>query len=158
MTMLMPTLLRNDFFDDFFCGFPEMRPARPGHRGPHDGPDHKGRGPAGLMKTDVKETEEAYDIAMDLPGFKKEDVRAQVKDGYLVIEAQNKSENEEKDEEGKFLRRERFVGSCRRTFYVGEDVTEEDVTAKFEDGVLSLTVPKKDKSEVEEPKYIAIEG
>lgn len=152
--MFMPTLFRNDWFDDFMCGFPEMRPARREHR-----PEGRlGREMGGLMKTDVKETETGYDIDMDLPGFKKEDVKAQVKDGYLVIQAESNTENEEKDEEGKFLRRERFSGSCRRTFFVGEAVTEEDIKAKFEDGVLKLSVPKKDKPAVEEPKYIAIEG
>ena len=94
---------------------------------------------------------------MELPGFKKEDVKAQVKDGYLTIEAESRVENEENDEEGKFLRRERFVGSCRRSFFVGEEITEEDIKAKFEDGVLKMSIPKK-QPVIEEPKYIAIEG
>ena len=95
---------------------------------------------------------------MDLPGFNKEDVKAQVKDGYLVIEAVKNADKEDKDEDGKYIRRERFYGTCKRSFYVGEQVTEEDIKAKFENGVLTLTIPKEAKKEVEAPKYIAIEG
>ena len=112
----------------------------------------------GLMKTDVKETEDSFMIEMDLPGFKKEDVKAQVKDGYLVIEAVKNADTEEKEENGKYIRRERFYGTCKRSFYVGEQLTEEDIKAKFENGVLTLSFPKEVKKEVEAPKYIAIEG
>jgi len=146
--MLMPTLFRNDWFDDFMDGFStDMMPAM--KTGTRDN---------GLMKTDVKETEDSFMIEMDLPGFKKEDVKAQVKDGYLVIEAVKNADTEEKEENGKYIRRERFYGTCKRSFYVGEQLTEEDIKAKFEDGVLTLCFPKEVKKEVEAPKYIAIEG
>ena len=142
--MLMP-MLRNNWFDDFFGDFPEFdRVAQPVN--------------SNLMKTDIKEMEDGFSIAMDLPGFKKEDVKAHVKDGYLVIQAESNVNNDEKDENGKFLRRERFYGNCQRSFYVGDAITEEDIKAKFEDGVLTMGNPKKDRKAVEEPKYIAIEG
>jgi HSP20 family molecular chaperone IbpA len=144
--MLMPTLFRNDWFDDFMDGFPTELTRTAGAR------DN------GLMKTDVKENADTFVIDMDLPGFNKEDVKAQVKDGYLVIEAVKNADKEDKDEEGKYIRRERFYGTCKRSFYVGEQVTEEDIKAKFENGVLTLTIPKEAKKEVEAPKYIAIEG
>jgi len=147
--MLMPTLFRDNWFDDFMYGFPELRTNPKEAKGPSRN--------VGLMRSDIKETEEGYEIDMELPGFKKEDVKAQVKDGYLTIEAESRTENEEKDEEGKYLRRERFVGSCRRSFFVGEEITEEDIKAKFEDGVLKMAIPKK-QPVIEEPKYIAIEG
>ena len=144
--MLMPVLRRNNWFDDFFGDFADF--------GQMTAPQTN----ASLMKTDVKELGNEFAIEMDLPGFKKEDVKAHVKDGYLVVQAESKTSNEGKDENGKFLRRERFYGSCQRSFYVGDAITEEDIKAKFEDGVLKMTVPKKDKKAVEEPKYIAIEG
>jgi HSP20 family molecular chaperone IbpA len=144
--MLMPTLFRNDWFDDFMDGFPTELTRTAGAR------DNS------LMKTDVKENADTFVIDMDLPGFNKEDVKAQVKDGYLVIEAVKNADKEDKDEDGKYIRRERFYGTCKRSFYVGEQVTEEDIKAKFENGVLTLTIPKEAKKEVEAPKYIAIEG
>jgi HSP20 family molecular chaperone IbpA len=111
------------------------------------------------MKTDIRENETGFELDIDLPGYKKEDVKAQLKDGYLTISAESKQDNDEKDEKGKFIRRERFYGTCSRSFYVGEEVTEQDIKAKFEDGILKVSVPKKEaKPEVEENKYIAIEG
>jgi HSP20 family molecular chaperone IbpA len=111
------------------------------------------------MKTDIREHENGFELDIDLPGYKKEDVKAQLKDGYLTISAETKQNNDEKDEKGKFIRRERFYGTCSRSFYVGEDITEQDIKAKFEDGILKVSVPKKEaKPEVEENKYIAIEG
>ena len=109
------------------------------------------------MRTDVKETENSFELAIELPGFKKEDVKAELKDGTMTISAVSKHENEEKDANGRFIRRERYTGSCSRSFYVGEAVTEEDISAKFEDGILKVTVPKKEvKPAVEEKKYIPI--
>ena len=143
--LLMPSVFRNNLFDDFFDDFPA--PAR--------------RMPApqsSLMKTDIRETEGSYELDMDMPGYKKEDVKAQLKDGYLTVSASTSNTNEEKDGE-KFLRRERFYGSCSRSFYVGDAVKEEDIKAKFEDGILKISVPKKQlQPQVEQPKYIAIEG
>ena len=110
------------------------------------------------MRTDIKETDTTFEIDIDLPGFKKENVHAEIEDGYLTIEASTESENEEKDEAGTYLRKERFTGKCRRSFYVGEDISEEDIHAKFENGILSVTVPKKQAlPEVETKKLISID-
>ncbi len=111
-----------------------------------------------MMNTDVKEKENAYELDIELPGFKKEDVRAELKDGYLTISATQNTNRDEKDEKGSYIRRERYSGSCSRSFYVGEGVKQEDIHARFENGVLKLEVPKADKQKVEEKKYIAIEG
>ena len=112
-----------------------------------------------LMKTDVKDTDQGYEITMNLPGVKKEDVKAELKDGYLTISASTNSDKDEKDGNGRYIRRERYSGSCSRSFYVGEDVTQDEIKAKFENGALTLLVPKKDqKPAVEDKKYIAIEG
>ena len=111
------------------------------------------------MKTDIKETDTAYELAIDLPGVKKEDVKAELKDGYLNIGVSSSKSNDEKDEKGNYIRRERYTGSYSRSFYVGDGVTQDEVKAKFDNGVLKLTVPKKEAApEVETNKYIAIEG
>ena len=94
---------------------------------------------------------------MDLPGFKKEDIKAQVENGYLTISAAKGVEKKEDDKKGQYIRQERFSGACSRSFYVGDNVTEQDITAKFEDGILKLSIPKKDQQQVETKKYIAIE-
>lgn len=157
--MLMSTMLRDNWFNDFWKEFPiGFAPTPPGNV-KQDAPVN-----ASTMKTDIKESEDGFEIDMDLPGFKKEDVKAQVKDGYLVVQAETKSENDVKTDDAsdakdevKYLRRERYYGSCQRSFFVGDAVTEEDIKAKFEDGVLKIAVPKKEK-EIEQPKYVAIEG
>ena len=111
------------------------------------------------MNTDIKETEKGYELAISLPGVKKEDIKAEVKDGYLIITAAANSKTDEKDKTGKYIRRERYSGSMSRSFYVGDGVSQEDIKAKFENGVLTLDVPKKEaKPAVEEKKTIAIEG
>ncbi len=106
------------------------------------------------MKTDVKETDKAYELDIDLPGFDKENVQIELNDGYLTINASTNEEKEDKDENGTFLRKERFVGSCRRSFYVGDDVSEDDITAKFENGILSINVPKKELPKPEDRKRL----
>ena len=112
-----------------------------------------------LMRTDIKETDGGYELTIDLPGFKKDDVQAELKDGYLTINAQTQGESEDEDEQGTYVRKERFSGKCSRTFYVGDDVEEDDIKAKFEDGVLKIAVPKKqEQPKLEEKKTIAIEG
>ena len=94
-----------------------------------------------------------------MPGFKKEDIKAQLKDGYLTISASTSANNDEQDKDGRYIRRERYAGSCSRSFYVGEGVKEEEIRAKFENGILKLSIPKvENKPQVEEKKYIAIEG
>ena len=106
------------------------------------------------MKTDVKETDKAYELDINLPGFDKENVQIELNDGYLTINASTNEEKEDKDENGTFLRKERFVGSCRRSFYVGDDVSEDDISAKFENGILSINVPKKELPKPEDRKRL----
>lgn len=110
-----------------------------------------------IMKTDIKEHKDKYVIDIDLPGYKKEDIKLSVDDGYLTVHASMDSENEEK-EKGKYVRRERYMGSCSRSFYVGDAVKSEDIKASFKNGTLKIEVPKKeDKKELAETKYIEIE-
>lgn len=112
-----------------------------------------------MMKTDVRDDGTNYQLAIDLPGFKKEDIKAELKDGYLTIAANHEENKDEKDENGKFVRRERYTGSCRRTFYVGDNIKQEDIKAGFENGVLQLQFPKEAPKAVEStPQYIQIEG
>lgn len=145
--MLMPSIFGDSMFDNWMdFSFPEAD--RPAHRGNMQN----------VMRTDVKETEQCYEVDIELPGFKKEDVKAQLKDGYLTISAVKNADGGEKDSNGKYIRRERYSGSMSRQFYVGKNVMQEDIHAKFEDGILKLTVPKKDARQVEQSKYIAIEG
>ena len=118
-----------------------------------------GRHAKNLMKTDVREHEDSYEVDIDLPGFKKDEVNIELTDGYLVVAAEKGLDKEHKDKEGKLIRQERYSGSMTRSFYVGDAVKQEDIKAKMEHGVLKLTVPKvENKPAVEEKKYIAIEG
>ena len=143
--MLMPSIFGDRFMDDFF-DFPEVRNTRTYHQNQ-------------LMKTDIFQTKEGLEITMDLPGYKKDNVSAELKDGYLVITASMDQSNDQKDAGGKYLRRERYSGSCSRSFYVGEDLTQEDIKAKFEHGTLKLMIPNKEnRPKVEETKRITIEG
>ena len=112
-----------------------------------------------LMKSDVKDAGDHYELTMDLPGFSKDDIKLQLKNGVLNFEATTSKSNDEKDKDGKYLRRERFQGTCSRSFYVGKDVSEDDIKAKFDNGVLTVCVPKKEaKPEVEDSHLIQIEG
>ena len=112
-----------------------------------------------MMKTDVRETDDSYEVDIDLPGFKKDEVKIQLADGYLTIEAAKGLDKDEKDKKsGKYIRRERYAGSMSRSFYVGEDVKQEEIHAKYDNGILKLSVPKKEaKKAVDSSKYIAIE-
>lgn len=145
--MMMPSLFGNSLFDEWM-DFPfESSFAKGGKR------------ENSLMRTDVKELDGAYELEMELPGYRKEDVTAQLKDGYLTIQASRNATNDEKDEKRNYIRRERYTGQCSRSFYVGEGVKQEDIHAKFENGILKLQVPKADEHKpVEENKFIAIEG
>lgn len=145
--MLMSSILGENLFDEFFEDF--ARPARKVVK--YNTPT--------VMRTDVKESETGYELHIDLPGYKKEDVKAELKDGNLTITATTNVTNDQKDENGKYIRRERFCGNCSRSFYVGDYVEQTDIKAKFEDGILKISVPKKEaKPAVEEKKYITIEG
>jgi HSP20 family molecular chaperone IbpA len=111
-----------------------------------------------LMRTDIRENEDTFELDVELPGYKKEDVKAQLKDGYLTVSVAKEENNDVKDKGGKYIRRERYSGSMSRSFYVGEEIQESDIKAKFEDGILKLSFPKEQPKKIEEPKYIAIEG
>ncbi len=146
--MLYPTIFRNDLFDDIFDDF--MKPSIPQRGGLFN--------QSAVMKTDIKELDKAYQLDVELPGVKKENVSIELKDGALDIKVVQEVNNDEKDEKGRYLRRERFYGSCSRSFYVGEDVKQEDIKAKFDNGVLTITVPKVEaEPKVEQKQLINIE-
>ncbi len=111
-----------------------------------------------IMKTDIKEKKDKYVIEMDLPGYEKDNIKIEIEDGYLSIHATADSSKDEKEDDGEFVRKERYFGECSRSFYIGDDVTEEDIKASFKNGTLRIEVPKKEaKKEIPEKKYIAIE-
>ena len=111
-----------------------------------------------LMKTDVLEVDNGYELDIDLPGFQKEEIKARLSDGYLTITASKGENKDEKDSDGRYIRRERYSGSMSRSFYVGSGITEEDIHAKFDNGILKLSIPKKKKEELEQNNFISIEG
>ena len=149
--MMMPSIFGEDLFDDFM-NFPFERDFF-GGKNPLYGKHQKN-----LMKTDIRETESGYELDIDLPGFKKDEINAKLENGYLTISATKGLDKDEQDKKGNYIRRERYAGSMSRSFFVGEGVTQEDVHAKFEDGILKLSVPKKAAKEVEQQRYISIEG
>ncbi len=136
--MLVPSIFGKDLWSDFNFPF-------------------SGNRTGDLMKTDVKDTDAAYEMTIDLPGVKKENVKAELKEGYLTISATSGYSNDEKDDNGKYIQRERHYGSCSRTFYVGEAVRKEDIKASFENGTLKLTVPKAEQKALPEDNFISIE-
>lgn len=144
--MLMPSIFGENLFDDFMFN--------PWRSDFFTTP----KSSKSVMNTDVRENENSYELDIELPGYKKEDVSAKLENGYLTIQARKTTEDGEKDQKGNYIRRERYAGTCSRSFYVGEDVKQEEIRAKFEDGILKLTVPKVDQKKVEEKKYISIEG
>ena len=112
-----------------------------------------------MMKTDIRETDGSYELDVDLPGFKKDEIKASLENGYLTISAAKGLDKDEKDKDGKYIRQERYAGAMSRSFYVGDEVTQEDIKAKYEDGILKLSIPKKEKKPaVEQDNHIAIEG
>ena len=149
--MLMPSIFNNSLFDEMM-DFPFGRDFF-GDSGRMLN-DYR----TGVMKPDEKKADGVYEVDMELPGYKKEDVSARLDKGYLTITAVKNEENNENGGNGKYIRRERYCGQCSRTFYVGENVRQEDIHAKFEDGILKLTVPKTQPAKIEEQKYISIEG
>lgn len=150
--MLFPSVFDDGLFDDFM-DFPTVRQSK-------DDWNHFLTGSMNsYMKTDIKEEGDHYELDIDMPGYDKDDVSAEIKDGYLTVSANKTENNDEKDDNGKYLRRERFVGSMSRSFYVGDDMTEDDIKAAFKNGTLSVCVPKKEeKKQVPEKHVIAIEG
>ncbi|HIZ64870.1 MAG TPA: Hsp20/alpha crystallin family protein [Candidatus Blautia pullicola] len=154
--MLLPRVFSEDLFDDFFeDDFPffDNRAGRDVEKKLY------GRRAKNLMKTDIKELEGAYELIVDLPGFKKEEVQVALEKGYLTISAAKGLDKDEQEKEsGRYIRRERYAGACQRSFYVGEHLTQEDIKGEFKHGILKLTIPKKEaKPAVEENKYITIE-
>ncbi|MDD4509054.1 MAG: Hsp20/alpha crystallin family protein [Eubacteriaceae bacterium] len=145
--MMLPSIFGENLFDNWVS--PTFDRDFFGRDGKHD---------VAVMKTDVKETDGAYEVAIDLPGYKKEDVAVKLENGTLTVAATTSNEKEEKDKDGQFIRKERYYGNCSRQFYIGDEVKKDDISAKMNDGILTLTIPKKDAKEVEESKRIAIEG
>ena len=143
--MMMPSIFGNNFVDDVFD---DMFP----FAGNYTTANYD------LMKTDVKDAGDHYELEMEMPGVEKENIKAELKDGYLTVTAQQNTNKDEKDKEGNYIRRERYAGSMSRSFYVGDAVSEEDIHAKYEDGILKLSVPKKAPEKIEKDGYIAIEG
>ena len=154
--MLMPSIFGEDMFDDFMRDFPFFDE----NAGNKIEKKLYGRHAKNMMKTDIKEKEDGYELEMDLPGFTKDEIAAELKDGYLTISASKGLDKDEQEKEtGKYIRRERYAGACQRSFYVGEDITEQDIKAEFKHGILKLFVPKKEaQPKVENKKYVAIEG
>ena len=150
--MLRPSIFGEDLFDEMM-NFP-FEDEFFGKHNPLYGKHAKN-----MMKTDVRETDGSYEVDIDLPGFKKDEISAELKNGYLTVSAARGLDKDEKDKKtGNYIRRERYAGSMSRSFYVGDDVAQEDIHAKFENGILQLTIPKKDAKAVEQNNYIAIEG
>ena len=146
---MMPSIFGGNLFNDDWMDFSF----------PDIDKELYGKHAKNLMKTDVKEKDGNYEVAIDLPGFKKDEITAELKDGYLTISAAKGLDKDEKDKEGKYIRRERYAGNMSRSFYVGKHVTVEDVHPKYESGILSFSVPKAEAKPVEEKKhYISIEG
>ena len=154
--MLMPSIFGENLFDDLFDDFPFY----------DDKAERKmekklyGRHAQNLMKTDIKEMDDGYELEVDLPGFKKEEVKASLENGYLTISAAKGLDQDEQEKKtGRYIRRERYAGACERSFYVGDNITQEDIKGEFSHGILKLHVPKKEnKPAVEGNKYISIEG
>ena len=145
--MLMPSIFGENVFDDWMdFSFPDI--------------DKKlyGKHAKNVMKTDIREMDDSYEVVIDLPGFKKDEIEVQLENGYLTISAAQGLDKDETDKQGKYLRQERYAGSMSRSFYVGEDITEEDIHGKFENGILKLDIPKVEAKKVEQKKHIAIEG
>ena len=156
--MLLPRVFGEDLLDDFFGwdDFPffDDKASRNVEKKLY------GRRAKNLMKTDIREKADCYELEMDLPGFDKDEVKASLENGYLTISAAKGLDEEEKEKKtGRYIRKERYAGACQRSFYVGDEITEEDIKGEFKHGILRLTIPKKEaKPAVEEKKYIAIEG
>ena len=150
--MLMPSIFGENLFDEFFEDFPMPREFRNIDRRLY------GKNAAREMKTDVHEHEDHYEVDIDLPGFKKDEITLTLENGYLTVNAAKGVDKDETDKRGKLIRQERYAGALQRSFYVGDALTEQDIAAKFENGVLSLSVPKQEARKLPEKKVIMIEG
>ena len=148
---MMPSIFGENLFDEFFDDDFPMIPMR-SIRNPLYGKSAKN-----LMKTDVRETDNTYELDVDLPGFKKDEVQLDLKDGYLTISAAKGLDKDQEDKKGKYIRQERYAGACSRSFFVGEGIEPREVSAKFEDGILRVSLPKQVKKELPRNSTIAIE-
>ncbi len=150
--MLMPSIFGENLFDDDWMNFPFDRDFW-GKKNPLYGKNAKN-----MMKTDIREHDNGYEVDVDLPGFKKDEISLELESGYLTVSAAKGLDKDEKDKKGKYIRRERYAGAMQRSFYVGDTLTQEDIKAKYDNGILSISIPKKDAQAVETKKTIAIEG
>ena len=150
--MLIPSIFGENLFDDDWMDFPFDRDFW-GRKNPL-----YGKNANKIMKTDIREHDGGYELDVDLPGFKKDEINVELENGYLTISAAKGLDKDEQDKKGKYIRRERYAGAMQRSFYVGDEVTQEDIKARFEDGILRVSIPKKDAQAVETKKTIAIEG
>ena len=150
--MLMPSIFGGNLFDDDWMDFPFEREFW-GKKNPL-----YGKSSNRVMKTDIREHDTGYELDIDLPGFKKDEISIELENGYLSISAAKGLDKDEQDKQGKYIRRERYAGAMQRSFYVGDHITQEDIKARFEDGILRLSIPKKDAKAVETKKTITIEG
>ncbi|HIS25744.1 MAG TPA: Hsp20/alpha crystallin family protein [Candidatus Pullilachnospira intestinigallinarum] len=148
--MMMPSVFGENLFDDWM-DFPFD--SFWGKKNPLYGKHAKN-----MMKTDIRETDDTYEMDIDLPGFKKEELSVQLENGYLTISASKGLDKDKKNKKGSYIRRERYAGAMSRSFYVGDTVTQEDIKAKYENGILKITVPKKEEQAVEQNNHISIEG
>ena len=150
--MLMPSIFGENLFDDDWMNFP-FNDEFWGKKNPL-----YGKHAQNMMKTDIRETDGSYELDVDLPGFKRDEMQIQLENGYITVSAAKGLDKDEKDKDGKYIRRERYAGNVSRSFYVGDKVQKEDIHPKFENGVLSFTVPKEQNTVEENSHYIAIEG
>lgn len=148
---MLPSIFGENLFDDMWDDVFEMAPVF-NHRNPLYGKHGKN-----LMKTDVREMDHTYELDIDLPGFKKDEVQVDLRNGYLTIQASKGLDKDEKDKKGRYIRRERYAGQCSRSFYVGENVESKDIKAKFEDGILKISMPKPAGKQLPEKSSIDIE-
>lgn len=148
---MMPSIFGENLFDDFFGRDFDLFPVLSGSNPLY------GKHAKNLMKTDVRETENSYELDIDLPGFKKDEVTLELKDGYQSISAAKGLDKDEQDKQGRYIRQERYAGTCSRSFYVGEDVEPADVSARFEDGILKVSLPKREQERLPQSNRIAIE-
>mgnify|MGYP000697703705 FL=1 len=148
--MMMPSIFGENLFDDDWMNFP-FNDEFWGKKNPL-----YGKHAQNMMKTDIRETDGSYELDVDLPGFKKDEIQIELKDGYLTVSAEKGLDEDEEDKKGKYIRKERYAGALSRTFYLGEEIREEEIKAKFENGILSLSIPKEKEKKVECPKHISI--
>lgn len=149
--MMLPSIFGENLYDDWM-DFPFEKNFF-GGKNPLYGKNAKN-----LMKTDIRETENGYELDIDLPGFQKDEISAHLENGYLTISAAKGLEKDQKNEKGDYIRRERYTGNMSRSFYIGESVTQDEVHAKFQNGILTLSLPKKEEKAIETKKHIEIEG